>query len=42
MSAQDISFLPDGYLERKARHRSNIVAISLFCGNVTCQAATPP
>jgi Tfp pilus assembly protein PilN len=30
MSAQDISFLPDGYLERKARHRSNIICGSLL------------
>jgi Tfp pilus assembly protein PilN len=31
MSAQqDISFLPDGYLERKARRRSNIVCGSLL------------
>src|SRR3954468_580359 len=29
MSAQDISFLPDGYLERKARHRSNLICGSL-------------
>jgi len=29
MSAQDISFLPDGYLERKARNRSNLICGSL-------------
>lgn len=29
MSAQDVSFLPDGYLERKARRRSNLVCGSL-------------
>jgi Tfp pilus assembly protein PilN len=30
MSAQDISFLPDGYLERKRRRRSNIICGSLL------------
>jgi hypothetical protein len=30
MSAKDISFLPDGYLERKARHRSNMICGSLM------------
>jgi Tfp pilus assembly protein PilN len=30
MSAQDISFLPDGYLERKARSRANVICGSLL------------
>jgi len=30
MSAKDISFLPDGYLERKARRRSNAICGSLM------------